>query len=397
MPLGADAINPINGERIPIWIADYVLPATAPARSWPCPPTTSATSSSRSGSACPSGASSPARTMPTTRRSTRPTSPTPRATRLVNSARYSGMPCGRGLRGASSPTSRHAARARPRSPIGSATGWSAASAPGARPSRSSTARRIRLRHRARARRPAAGAAARGLRVPAAGGGNPLETTESFLRTTCPRCGGRGRRETDTMDTFVDCSWYWWRYLSPRADDGADRPRPGGELVPGRPVHRRRRARRAAPAVQPLLHQGAQRPGLVHEREPFMRLFNQGQILGADGERMSKSRGNVQDPDDLVGRYGADTVRLFLMFMGPWDQGGPWSPTGHRGRAPLPAPGLDGRARPARPRGRATRRRPLPDGEDLAAAERALRGRPIGRCRASPRTTPGSAGTRWSRS
>ena len=68
-------------------------------------------------------------------------------------------------------------------------------------------------------------------------------------------------------------------------------------------------------------------GLVHEREPFKRLFNQGQILGADGERMSKSRGNVEDPDELVSRYGADTVRLFLMFMGPWDQGGPWSPTG----------------------------------------------------------------------
>ena len=68
-------------------------------------------------------------------------------------------------------------------------------------------------------------------------------------------------------------------------------------------------------------------GLVGQREPFLRLFNQGQILGADGERMSKSRGNVQDPDELVHRYGADTIRLFLMFMGPWDQGGPWSPTG----------------------------------------------------------------------
>ena len=68
-------------------------------------------------------------------------------------------------------------------------------------------------------------------------------------------------------------------------------------------------------------------GLVEQREPFLRLFNQGQVLGADGERMSKSRGNVQDPDELVARYGADTVRLFLMFMGPWDQGGPWNPTG----------------------------------------------------------------------
>ena len=68
-------------------------------------------------------------------------------------------------------------------------------------------------------------------------------------------------------------------------------------------------------------------GLVEQDEPFKRLFNQGQILGLDGERMSKSRGNTVDPDDLVARYGADTVRLFLMFMGPWDQGGPWSPTG----------------------------------------------------------------------
>jgi leucyl-tRNA synthetase len=68
-------------------------------------------------------------------------------------------------------------------------------------------------------------------------------------------------------------------------------------------------------------------GLVGQDEPFKRLFNQGQILGADGERMSKSRGNVQDPDELVARYGADSVRLFLMFMGPWDQGGPWSPNG----------------------------------------------------------------------
>jgi leucyl-tRNA synthetase len=68
-------------------------------------------------------------------------------------------------------------------------------------------------------------------------------------------------------------------------------------------------------------------GHIGEYEPFKRLFNQGQILGADGERMSKSRGNVEDPDQLVSKFGADTVRLFMMFMGPWDQGGPWSPTG----------------------------------------------------------------------
>ena len=158
-------------------------------------------------------------------------------------------------------------------------------------------------------------------------GNPLETHEAFLRTTCPRCGGPGRRETDTMDTFVDSSWYWWRYLSLDKEDGPiDRRRdevwcPVEQYTGGaeHAVLHLMYARFFAKALNDL--------GLVHEREPWKRLFNQGQILGADGERMSKSRGNVQDPDELVSRYGADTVRLFLMFMGPWDQGGPWSPTG----------------------------------------------------------------------
>jgi leucyl-tRNA synthetase len=158
-------------------------------------------------------------------------------------------------------------------------------------------------------------------------GNPLESHEGFLRTTCPKCGGPGRRETDTMDTFVDSSWYWWRYLSIDKEDGPiDRRRnevwcPVQSYTGGaeHAVLHLMYARFFAKALNDL--------GLVHEREPWLRLFNQGQILGADGERMSKSRGNVQDPDELVERYGADTVRLFLMFMGPWDQGGPWSPTG----------------------------------------------------------------------
>jgi leucyl-tRNA synthetase len=113
-------------------------------------------------------------------------------------------------------------------------------------------------------------------------------------------------------------------------------------------------------------------GLVHEREPFKRLFNQGQILGADGERMSKSRGNVEDPDKLVASHGADTVRLFLMFMGPWDQGGPWSPTGIGGisrflnrvwHAALDPHGVEA----GDPESGV-----LPAGQDRAAAEKALR-------------------------
>jgi leucyl-tRNA synthetase len=159
------------------------------------------------------------------------------------------------------------------------------------------------------------------------GGNALETHEAFLHTTCPKCGGPGRRETDTMDTFVDSGWYWWRYLSVDKEDGpVDRHHdevwcPVQSYTGGaeHAVLHLMYARFFAKALNDM--------GLVHEREPWKRLFNQGQILGADGERMSKSRGNVQDPDELVSRYGADTVRLFLMFMGPWDQGGPWSPTG----------------------------------------------------------------------
>ena len=154
------------------------------------------------------------------------------------------------------------------------------------------------------------------------GDNPLTRDEAFLAADCPQCGKPGRRETDTMDTFIDSSWYWFRYLSPDATDGPVDP----DLVRHwTPVDQYTGG--AEHAVMHLLYsrfftKALRDLGLVHEGEPFRRLFNQGQILGADGERMSKSRGNVQDPDELVTRYGADTVRLFLMFMGPWDQGGP---------------------------------------------------------------------------
>ena len=161
---------------------------------------------------------------------------------------------------------------------------------------------------------------------AGSGDNPLNHDEAFLRVDCPRCGGPARRETDTMDTFMDSSWYWFRYLSPHEDDGpvdrelTDRWTPVDQYTGG-----------AEHAVMHLLYgrfftKAMADFGLIGHREPFKRLFNQGQILGADGERMSKSRGNVVAPDELVQRYGADTIRLFLMFMGPWDQGGPWSPT-----------------------------------------------------------------------
>ena len=159
------------------------------------------------------------------------------------------------------------------------------------------------------------------------GENPLGRDEAFLNVACPICRGPARRETDTMDTFVDSSWYWYRYLSPEKSGGpfdralVERWTPVDQYTGG-----------SEHAVMHLLYarewtKMMRDVGVLDQDEPFKRLFNQGQILGMDGERMSKSRGNTQDPDELVARYGADTVRLFLMFMGPWDQGGPWSPTG----------------------------------------------------------------------
>jgi leucyl-tRNA synthetase len=162
---------------------------------------------------------------------------------------------------------------------------------------------------------------------AGSGVNPLTRDEAFLNVTCPKCGGQAQRETDTMDTFIDSAWYWYRYLSPKKENFPVEP----DMVESwTPVDQYTGG--AEHAVMHLLYareftKMMRDVGLVQQNEPFNRLFNQGQILGLDGERMSKSRGNVVDPDGLVARYGADTIRLFLMFMGPWDQGGPWSPTG----------------------------------------------------------------------
>ena len=164
------------------------------------------------------------------------------------------------------------------------------------------------------------------------GESPLTSHSSFLNVDCPQCGGPARRETDTMDTFIDSSWYLLRYVSPRYDGGPFDPELLKKWLPvdqytGGAEH----------AVLHLLYsrffiKAMRDTGLVDFDEPFLRLFNQGVILGADHEKMSKSRGNVVNPDDVVGLMGADAVRCFLMFIGPWDQGGPWSDVGINGVA-----------------------------------------------------------------
>ncbi|HUZ01895.1 MAG TPA: leucine--tRNA ligase [Thermomicrobiaceae bacterium] len=162
------------------------------------------------------------------------------------------------------------------------------------------------------------------------GVSPLKTDERFVNTTCPRCGGPARRETDTMDTFVDSSWYYYRYPSPHFDAGPFDPEKVAYWAPvdqytGGIEHATMHlmyARYFTKALRDL--------GLLSFDEPFTRLFNQGIILGEDNEKMSKSRGNVVDPDDLVAQLGADVVRLYLMFIAPWDQGGPWNSRGIAG-------------------------------------------------------------------
>jgi leucyl-tRNA synthetase len=162
------------------------------------------------------------------------------------------------------------------------------------------------------------------------GQSPLRSHTGFLNTHCPICGRPAQRETDTMDTFMCSSWYQYRYLSPDYDEGPFDPEEGAYWLPvdqytGGIEH----------ATMHLIYtrfftKAMRDMGLVDFDEPMLALYNQGMVLGEDNEKMSKSRGNVVAPDDLVARYGADTVRAYLMFFAKWDQGGPWNYDGIKG-------------------------------------------------------------------
>jgi leucyl-tRNA synthetase len=166
-------------------------------------------------------------------------------------------------------------------------------------------------------------------------GNPLEKSEAFVRVNCPRCGGPARRETDTMDTFVDSSWYYLRFLNPDDRDGMVDPErvarwlPVDQYIGG--IEHAILHLLYARFVCRVLHD----MGLVNLEEPFERLFNQGMITRlnpATGriEKMSKSRGNTVSPDDLIARFGADTVRLYTLFIGPPEKESEWSEEGVAG-------------------------------------------------------------------
>ena len=163
------------------------------------------------------------------------------------------------------------------------------------------------------------------------GESPLALHQGFVNVECPDCGRPAKRETDTMDTFVDSSWYFLRYASPNYAEGPFDPLAVGQWNPvdqytGGVEH----------AVMHLLYarffvKALRDLKLLDFDEPFVRLFNQGTII-FQHQKMSKSRGNVIAADDYVDEVGADAVRSYLMFLGPWDQGGEWSDSGISGAA-----------------------------------------------------------------
>ena len=166
------------------------------------------------------------------------------------------------------------------------------------------------------------------KVPSETGGSPLQHDPHFFRVHCPKCGEEARRETDTFDTFFESSWYYARYASydcrdAMLDQRADYWLPVDQYIGG-----------IEHAILHLLyarffHKAMRDEGLMQCNEPFANLLTQGMVL-KDGAKMSKSKGNTVDPQELIEQYGADTVRLFMMFASPPEQSLEWSDSGVEG-------------------------------------------------------------------
>jgi len=164
------------------------------------------------------------------------------------------------------------------------------------------------------------------------GESPLKLHPTWRFTTCPVCGGPAERETDTMDTFMCSSWYFMRYLSPDFDTYPFDPRKYRDWMPVNTYTGGSEHATMHLMYVRFFHKACRDCGITSGKEPMVQLRNQGMVLGEDGEKMSKSRGNVIAPDDLVSRYGADTVRSYLTFFSRWEVGGPWNSSGIEGNS-----------------------------------------------------------------
>jgi leucyl-tRNA synthetase len=161
------------------------------------------------------------------------------------------------------------------------------------------------------------------------GKSPLESVECFINVSCPKCGGAARRESDTMDTFVDSSWYFYRYCDPRNDTAPFDSKATAQWFPidqyiGGVEH----------AILHLIYSRfwtkmMRDIGLIQNREPVARLFTQGMVI-KDGAKMSKSLGNVVSPDEMIAQFGADSARAYSLFGGPPDRDLDWQQEGVSG-------------------------------------------------------------------
>lgn len=167
-------------------------------------------------------------------------------------------------------------------------------------------------------------------LPGTDGESPLAKVDSFVNCTCPKCNRPAKRETDTMPQWAGSSWYFLRYCDPHNNQSlgdfeklkywmpVDWYNGGMEHVTRHLIYSR------------FWHRFLYDIGIVSCKEPYMKRTNQGMILGYDGQKMSKSKGNVVDPNDVVDKYGADVLRTYVMFMGEYDQAAPWSDSAVKG-------------------------------------------------------------------
>ena len=166
--------------------------------------------------------------------------------------------------------------------------------------------------------------------PTDNGESPLAKMEDFVNTTCPKCGKPAKRETDTMPQWAGSSWYYLRYTDPKNDEALASKEALDYFTPVDWYNGGMEHTTLHLLYSRFWHKFLYDIGLVPTKEPYMKRTSHGMILGDNGEKMSKSRGNVINPDDIVNEYGADTLRTYEMFIGDFEKSAPWSDNGVKG-------------------------------------------------------------------
>ncbi len=167
-------------------------------------------------------------------------------------------------------------------------------------------------------------------MPTDNGESPLATLDSFINTTCPHCGGPAKRETDTMPQWAGSSWYFLRYCDPKNENALASKEALEYWMPVDWYNGGMEHTTLHLLYSRFWHKFLYDIGSVNTKEPYMKRTSHGMILGEDGQKMSKSRGNVINPDDVIREYGADTLRLYEMFVGDFEKTAPWSTSSIKG-------------------------------------------------------------------